>query len=127
MQKAEIKANLDLDYAGSEAFNTVCSNLTFSGKNIKRIVVTSCEPNDGKSFIAIQVAVNMARRGKRVLLMDDVISTGGSLRAMEELVEKAGGIVAGKVAVLAEGDAINREDIRVLAPLPLFNADGEAL
>jgi len=63
-------------------------------------------------------------RGKRVLLMDDVISTGGSLRAMEELVEKAGGIVAGKVAVLAEGDAINREDIRVLAPLPLFNADG---
>ena len=63
-------------------------------------------------------------RGKRVLLMDDVISTGGSLRAMEELVEKAGGIVVGKVAVLAEGDAINREDIRVLAPLPLFNADG---
>ena len=63
-------------------------------------------------------------RGKRVLLMDDVISTGGSLRAMEELVKKAGGIVTGKVAVLAEGDAINRKDIRVLAPLPLFNADG---
>ena len=70
MQRAEIKGNLNLDYAGSEAFNTVCSNLTFSGKNIKKIVVTSCEPNDGKSFIAIQVAVNMARRGKRVLLMD---------------------------------------------------------
>ena len=70
MQKAEIKANLDLDYAGSEAFNTVCSNLTFSGKNIKRLVVTNCEPNDGKSFVAIQVAANMARRGKRVLLMD---------------------------------------------------------
>ena len=70
MQKAEIKGNLNLDYAGSEAFNTVCSNLTFSGKNIKKIVITSCEPNDGKSFIAIQVAANMARRGKRVLLMD---------------------------------------------------------
>ena len=38
MQQAVIKANLNLDYAGSEAFNTVCSNLTFSGKNIKKIV-----------------------------------------------------------------------------------------
>ena len=45
MQQAVIKANLNLDYAGSEAFNTVCSNLTFSGKNIKKIVITSCEPN----------------------------------------------------------------------------------
>ncbi len=63
-------------------------------------------------------------RGKRVLLMDDVISTGGSLRAMEALVEKAGGIVTGKVAVLAEGDAQKREDIRFLAPLPVFHADG---
>lgn len=70
MQQAVIKANLNLDYAGSEAFNTVCSNLTFSGKNIKKIVITSCEPNDGKSFVALQVVVNMARRGKRVLLMD---------------------------------------------------------
>ncbi len=63
-------------------------------------------------------------RGKRMLILDDVISTGESLRAVEELVTKAGGIVAGKMAVLAEGDAINREDIIVLAPLPLFNADG---
>ena len=63
-------------------------------------------------------------RGKRVLLMDDVISTGGSLHAMEELVALAGGIVAGRVAVLAEGDAQKREDIKFLAPLPLFNADG---
>lgn len=70
MQQAVIKANLNLDYAGSEAFNTVCSNLTFSGKNIKKIVITSCEPNDGKSFVALQIIVNMARRGKRVLLID---------------------------------------------------------
>ena len=63
-------------------------------------------------------------RGKRVLLMDDVISTGGSLRAMEELVNLAGGTVTGRVAVLAEGDAAQRTDIRFLAPLPLFNADG---
>ena len=63
-------------------------------------------------------------RGKRMLILDDVISTGASLRAMEELVTAAGGIVAGRMAVLAEGDAINRDDIIVLAPLPLFNADG---
>ena len=63
-------------------------------------------------------------RGKRMLILDDVISTGESLRAMEELVTAAGGIVAGRMAVLAEGDAIKRDDIIVLAPLPLFNPDG---
>ncbi|MBR0040772.1 MAG: adenine phosphoribosyltransferase [Oscillospiraceae bacterium] len=63
-------------------------------------------------------------RGKRMLILDDVISTGESLRAMEELVAAAGGIVAGRMAVLAEGDAIDRDDIIVLAPLPLFNPDG---
>ena len=63
-------------------------------------------------------------RGKRVLILDDVISTGESLRATEELVKQAGGIVPGKMAVLAEGDAINRDDIIVLGHLPLFNADG---
>ena len=63
-------------------------------------------------------------RGKRILIMDDVISTGGSLHAMEELVKLAGGTVTGKVAVLAEGDAQKRDDIKFLAPLPVFNADG---
>ena len=63
-------------------------------------------------------------RGKRILLMDDVISTGGSLHAMETLVAKAGGTVAGRMAVLAEGDAKNRDDIKFLAPLPTFKADG---
>lgn len=63
-------------------------------------------------------------RGKRILLMDDVISTGGSLHAMEALVQKAGGIVTGRIAVLAEGDAAERADIRFLERLPLFNADG---
>lgn len=62
--------------------------------------------------------------GKRMLIIDDVISTGESLRAVEELVKKAGGIVAGRMAVLAEGDAQDRDDIICLAPLPLFNPDG---
>lgn len=63
-------------------------------------------------------------RGKRILILDDVISTGGSLLAMEELVKMAGGIVADRIAVLAEGDAATRHDIKFLAPLPVFNADG---
>ena len=63
-------------------------------------------------------------KGKKVLIVDDVISTGESLHAMDELVKRAGGIIAGKMAVLAEGDAKYRDDIITLAPLPLFNADG---
>jgi len=63
-------------------------------------------------------------RGKRVLIVDDVISTGESLRAIEQLVREVGGNIVGKMTVLAEGDAINRSDIIALAPLPLFNADG---
>ena len=63
-------------------------------------------------------------RGKRILIVDDVISTGESLKAMEELVAEAGGTVAGRMAVLAEGDAQDRSDIIYLEKLPVFNADG---
>ena len=63
-------------------------------------------------------------RGKRCLILDDVISTGESLRAMETLVERAGGIVVGRMAILAEGAAADRDDIIYLAKLPLFHADG---
>lgn len=64
---------------------------------------------------------------KRVLIVDDVISTGASLTALENLVTQSGGIIAGKMAVLAEGDAIGREDISYLEPLPLFDAQGNPL
>ena len=63
-------------------------------------------------------------RGKRILIVDDVISTGESLHAVETLVEKAGGNIVGRMAVLAEGDAAKRDDIRFLKKLPLFHADG---
>ena len=61
--------------------------------------------------------------GKRVLVVDDVISTGESLNALEELVRKAGGTIAGRAAVLAEGDAAQRDDILFLAPLPIFTKE----
>ena len=59
-------------------------------------------------------------KGKRVLIVDDVVSTGQSLEAIEELVTKAGGNIVGKAAVLAEGDARGRKDIIYLEELPLF-------
>ena len=66
-------------------------------------------------------------RGKRILILDDVISTGGSLAAVESLVEQAGGNVVGRMAILAEGDAAKREDILFLEKLPLFDAEGRPL
>ncbi len=59
-------------------------------------------------------------KGKRVALVDDVISTGQSLKALERLVEKAGGKVLAKAAILAEGDAKDRKDIIFLEALPTF-------
>lgn len=66
-------------------------------------------------------------RGKRILIVDDVISTGESLLAIEKLVEAAGGIICGRMAILAEGDACNRDDIVYLEKLPLFNKDGQII
>ena len=63
--------------------------------------------------------------GKKILIVDDVISTGESLAALEQLVDAVGGITAGKFTVLAEGEAADRTDITFLEYLPLFNADGE--
>ncbi len=66
-------------------------------------------------------------KGKKILIVDDVISTGESLRALEALVEKAGGEICGRMAILAEGDAQDREDLIYLEKLPLFKPDGTVL
>ena len=63
-------------------------------------------------------------QGKRILVVDDVISTGESLKALEALVEKAGGQICGRMAILAEGDAQERPDLIYLEKLPLFHPDG---
>ena len=65
--------------------------------------------------------------GKRFLIVDDVISTGGSLAAVEDLVLAAGGEIVGKAAILAEGDAVERDDIIYLEPLPLFDSEGNPI
>ena len=66
-------------------------------------------------------------KGKRILIVDDVISTGESRAALEALVEKAGGTICGRMCILAEGDAIKRDDITYLGELPLFTPDGEPI
>ena len=66
-------------------------------------------------------------KGKKILIVDDVISTGESLRALEALVEKAGGEICGRMAILAEGDAQERSDLIYLEKLPLFHPDGTVL
>ncbi|MBP5256040.1 MAG: adenine phosphoribosyltransferase [Clostridia bacterium] len=66
-------------------------------------------------------------KGKRILIVDDVVSTGESLKAVEKLVGEAGGIVCGKMAILAEGDARTRDDLIYLEELPLFDRDGNPI
>ena len=75
----------------------------------------------------LDVADAELMKGKKILIVDDVISTGESLKALEVLVEKAGGIICGRMAILAEGDAQTREDLIYLEKLPLFHPDGTVM
>lgn len=70
MKNAVIHSIKELDYMGTEALNTICSNLSFAGRNLKRIVFTSCSSSEGKSFLTMQIANALAKRGKRVVLID---------------------------------------------------------
>ena len=79
----------------------------------------------GVQKLVIDTADAEMIKGKRILRLADVISTGESLRATEELVNQAGGIIVGKMAVLAEGDAMERPDIIALHKLPLFDQYGK--
>ena len=93
--------------------------------------VIKCETQsittEAKQVLYIDGADAEFMRGKRVLIVDDVISTGGSLLSLENLVNQAGGQIVGKMAILAEGDAINRPDIICLGKLPLFDAEGKEI
>ncbi|MDP4152349.1 MAG: phosphoribosyltransferase family protein [Bacillota bacterium] len=73
-----------------------------------------------KQVLYIDEADVNLMKGNRVLIVDDVISTGESVKAVEKLIKQAGGTVAGKMAILAEGDAVQREDIIYLEELPLI-------
>ena len=92
-------------------------------KNIVSTEVTSITTAK-KQMLYIDSDDVKLMEGKRVLIIDDVISTGESLRAVEKLVKQSGGTVAGRMAILAEGDAKYRDDIQYLVFLPLLNQAG---
>lgn len=78
----------------------------------------------GQQTLYLDVEDAEKMKGKRILIVDDVVSTGESLKAVEALVSKAGGNIVGRAAILVEGDAMERIDVTYLQRLPLFNADG---
>ena len=79
---------------------------------------------ENKQHLYLDGADAKLMEGKRILIVDDVISTGESLRAIEKLVNAAKGNIVGKLTILAEGDAAKRDDIKYLEYLPVFNPDG---
>lgn len=81
----------------------------------------------GLQHLYLDVADAEIIRGKRIVIIDDVISTGESLAAVEKLVEQAGGNIVAKAAVLAEGDAAKRTDVIFLNELPLFDKNGNPI
>lgn len=70
MRQAVIHQVKPLDYAGEEAMNSICTNLTFAGRDLHKIVVTSNDMSEGKTWMSMNIAMNIARRGRRVLLID---------------------------------------------------------
>ncbi|MCR4620698.1 MAG: adenine phosphoribosyltransferase [Clostridiales bacterium] len=92
-------------------------------KNVFGVEVDSIT-TDHRQHLYLDGADAEYMRGKNVLIVDDVISTGESLKALEKLVNKAGGNIVGRMAILAEGDATKREDILYLQKLPLFDSEG---
>ena len=90
-------------------------------------VETDSITTSGKQTLCIGADEIIKLKNKRVLIVDDVISTGESLASLEKLVNMAGGNISGKMAVLAEGDAAGRDDIIFLVKLPLFDKNGKVI
>ena len=95
-------------------------------KNVFGVEVDSIT-TDHRQHLYLDGADAEFMKGKRVLIVDDVISTGESLKALEKLVTAGGGNIVGRMAILAEGDAADRKDIQFLQKLPLFDAEGNPL
>ena len=95
-------------------------------KNVLSVEVRSIT-TDHKQTLCLDGGDAAYLKGKRVVIVDDVISTGESLRALETLVERAGGNIVGRMAILAEGDATRRDDIIYLEKLPLFDTNGHPI
>lgn len=106
----------------------------FVARKVKKLYMTgvfeasvNSITTEGEQTLYLDIAEAEKMRGKRILIVDDVVSKGESLNAIEALVKKTGGIVAGKAAILAEGNAKDRNDLIYLEKLPLFTSDGKPI
>lgn len=108
---------------GAEKYFIVRKKPKFYMQGVFKVPVHSIT-TEGEQHLFLDAEDAELLKGKRLLIVDDVISTGKSLTALEIIAEHVGGVVAGKMAVLAEGKAALRKDIITLAKLPLFNSDG---
>ncbi len=70
MKQASIKHLKPLKYSGNEAINTICSNISFAGNDVRIVLLTSCNESEGKSYLSMQIAYTMAKRGRKVILID---------------------------------------------------------
>ena len=111
---------------GNERYVLARKSAKLYMKNVFSAEVNSIT-TDHKQVLYLDGADAERMKGKRVVIVDDVISTGESLRALETLVENAGGIIVGRMAILAEGDATTRPDIIYLEKLPLFYREGDPI
>ena len=112
--------------AGDERYILARKGTKLYMRDILEVSVRSITTNrEQHLYLDGEDAARMA--GKRILIVDDVISTGESLSALEALVEKAGGIICGRMAILAEGDAVKRDDILYVQTLPLFDKNGDPI
>ena len=112
--------------AGNERYILARKSAKLYMKNVLKVEVNSIT-TDHKQTLCLDGGDAEYMKGKRVVIVDDVISTGESLRALETLVERAGGQIVGRMAILAEGEAADRDDIIYLEKLPLFDSEGYAL
>lgn len=109
--------------AGNQKYMLARKGAKLYMRNVISVKVRSITTNKEQTLYLDGYDADLMK-GKKILIVDDVISTGESLRAIEELVLSAGGEICGRMCILAEGDAITRGDITYLEELPLFKADG---
>jgi adenine phosphoribosyltransferase len=112
--------------AGNQKYFLARKKAKLYMRNVFSVTVNSIT-TEGEQKLYLDGADAELMRGRRILIVDDVISTGQSLAAIEKLVDAAGGNIVGRMAILAEGEAQTRKDIVYLEPLPLFRPDGSVI
>ena len=129
MKKIQISKFPELSYAGTEAINTLCTNLTFSGDGIKRIMITSCHASEGKTMISMNILRTMAKLGKKVVLVDadlrrSMVKTKYSLKFQETNPPGLTHLLAG---MAEEADVVYATDIEGACIVPVVKTVNQSL